>query len=233
MIVWDTETDGLPKPEAVPVNEQPQVIEFAGIKLNDKTLSEEGRLQFYCNPGHPLPDEIVKATHITDEMLKDQPPFVAHLSKLQSFFLGQPTMAAHFLEFDRRMLVFELTRLDMVTKFPWPPKHICTMEVSNYIKGHRLSLADLYIMAAGKADTERVAFKVGQVVFHKSVGKCEILAIKGDKLHVKQMNGKKAVRELDADMFIKRAAFEGAHGAMKDAEELVACVRWLRKEGKL
>ena len=34
MIVFDTETTGLPLPETAPLESQPRIIEFAGIKLD-------------------------------------------------------------------------------------------------------------------------------------------------------------------------------------------------------
>lgn len=45
-IVFDTETTGLLKPESAPLSEQPQIIEFAGIKVDFDTLEEIDRLEF-------------------------------------------------------------------------------------------------------------------------------------------------------------------------------------------
>lgn len=150
MIVWDTETTGLPKPESCPLVEQPQIIELAAIKLDDKTLKEKARMEFLCNPKVPLPEEIKKITHITDNMLRDQPPFISFIPELTDFFLGERTMAAHNLGFDRSLLAFELCRIDMLTKFPWPPHHLCTVEASFGIKNRRLKLVELHEMVTGK-----------------------------------------------------------------------------------
>ena len=39
MIIFDTETTDLVKPGLVPLEDQPHIIEFAGIKLDDFTLN--------------------------------------------------------------------------------------------------------------------------------------------------------------------------------------------------
>jgi DNA polymerase III epsilon subunit-like protein len=39
---------------------------------------------------------------------------------------------------------YELVRLGLHRKFPWPPRHICTVESTMQIKGHRLHLANLH-----------------------------------------------------------------------------------------
>jgi DNA polymerase III epsilon subunit-like protein len=150
MIVFDTETTGLPKPAAVPLIEQPKIIEFAAIKLDDKTLKEVGRMEFLCNPQERLDPFIIKNCHITDEMLADKPPFVYYYPQLVEFFFGTRKMAAHNIGFDRDLLTFELMRLDRMSRFPWPPEHICTVEASYAIKNHRLKLSLLHEIVTGK-----------------------------------------------------------------------------------
>lgn len=153
MIVFDNETTGLSKPIACPLNEQPQIIEFAAIKLDDKSLKERGRMTFLCNPGIPLPAEITKITGLKDKDLADKPPFVNFYPSMADFYLGERFLVAHNLDFDRSMLTFELQRIDKLTQFPWPPKHICTVEKSYYIKNKRLKQTDLYEIAMGKGKT--------------------------------------------------------------------------------
>lgn len=154
MIVYDTETTGLLKPMDVPLEDQPHIIEFAAIKLNDKTLKEEDRFEFLCNPGFALDAIITKITSITDKMLEKEKPFGFYRPKLSAFFLGQVSMAAHNLGFDKGMLYNELLRLDAVTKFPWPPQHFCTVEISKPIKNYRLKLGLLHELATGKPHKE-------------------------------------------------------------------------------
>lgn len=150
MIIFDTETTGFAKGDAVPLKQQPQIIEFAGIKLDPETLEEVERLEFLANPGIKLPSKIVEITGITDDLLKDELPFSASYGKLASFFLGETTLVAHNLDFDRKMMFFELARLGRQLQFPWPPRHICTVEKSYSLHGYRLSLAKLYKEATGE-----------------------------------------------------------------------------------
>lgn len=143
LIVFDLETTGLPKAEGSDLDMQPKIIEFGAIKLTEE-LIEVDRLEFFCNPKHLLDPKITKITGITDDMLKDQKPFIAHLDRLNEFFLGTKRMFAHNLGFDRKILKFELERLDKVTSFPWPYEHTCTVEVGQRVWGKMRKLGDIY-----------------------------------------------------------------------------------------
>lgn len=150
MIVFDTETTGLTMKGNAPLTSQPHIIEFAAIKLNDETLEEVDRIQFLCKPPIELPPEIPKITGLTDEILKDEKPFVQYLETLQKFFFKEWTMVAHNLPFDRNMLIYELKRLNKAPNFPWPPEHICTIEKTYDIEGYRLNLTKLHAKATGE-----------------------------------------------------------------------------------
>jgi DNA polymerase-3 subunit epsilon len=143
LIVFDLETTGLPKAEGSDLDMQPKIIEFGAIKLTEE-LIEVDRLEFFCNPKHMLDPKITKITGITDDMLKDEKPFIAHLDRLNEFFLGTKRMFAHNLGFDRKILKFELERLDKVTSFPWPYEHTCTVEVGQRVWGKMRKLGDIY-----------------------------------------------------------------------------------------
>lgn len=150
MIVFDTETTGLPQKGNAPLESQPHIIEFAGIKLKDDTLEEVERLQFFCKPPVHIEPVITNITGLNDEILKDELPFSAHLLKLQKFFFGEWTMVAHNLPFDRNLFCYELKRIGKGTNFPWPPEHICTVEKSFDINGYRLKLSKLHELATGE-----------------------------------------------------------------------------------
>jgi DNA polymerase-3 subunit alpha (Gram-positive type) len=151
MIVWDTETTGLPQPETAPLKSQPSIIEFAAIKLDDK-LEEVDRITFLCNPRIPLPAKITEITGLTDDDVKGQPPFSHFLPKLQAFFFREGVMVAHNVAFDRSLLRFELMRLDAMTRFPWPMTHICTVEVGKTLMpGYKWpKMTELYRHLFGK-----------------------------------------------------------------------------------
>ncbi len=155
MILFDTETTGLPQPGAVPLNQQPQIIEFAAIKVEDKPpFKIKTELSFLCKIVTPLPDIIIKITKLTDADLVKEKSFAAHYPELVEFFLGERFLVAHNVKFDIDLLRFELLRIGKLLQFPWPPNHICTVQSSLPIKGYRLKLGELYSIATGKEHKE-------------------------------------------------------------------------------
>lgn len=148
MIIFDTETTGLPKAGGT-LNQQPKIIEFAAIKI-DENLEIKGEFEALVNPGEPLDPFIVKLTGITDEKLKDKPPFAGIYLSLCEFFLGETTMLSHNLPFDRDMMRYDLHRLSKVSAFPWPSNHLCSIELTRHLKKKKLKMVDLYKLAFGK-----------------------------------------------------------------------------------
>jgi DNA polymerase III epsilon subunit-like protein len=149
MIVFDTEATGLPKPESVPLQEHAHLVEFAAIKLDSKTLKEKSRLEFMVDPQIVLPDDFVRITKITQDMVAGKPLLVTQYPALVDFFLGEREMVAHNVAYDRYIMLNSLRRLGKETQFPWPPKHICTVEASYGLKNFRLNLSKLHEIATG------------------------------------------------------------------------------------
>lgn len=142
--MFDLETTGLPLAEGADLNLQPRITEFGAIKL-DEDLNEIEVLEFLVNPGIPLDPKITKITGLTDEMLKDQKPFIARLDQVVDFFLGERILVAHNLPFDRAILKFELERVGRILSFPWPPEQICTVEVGETVWNKKRKLGDIYL----------------------------------------------------------------------------------------
>jgi DNA polymerase III epsilon subunit-like protein len=157
MIVLDTESTNLGKPDVVPLDQQPEMIEFAARKLDDGTLEDRGGISFLiCPKLLPLSDLTVKVTGITTDMLQGQPRFAARVPALTQFFLGERTLVAHNAGHDVRLLASELQRLDRLCRFPWPCEHLDTVELTMDLeaprqKSSRLKLGELYCLATGKA----------------------------------------------------------------------------------
>ena len=164
-VVFDTETTGLIDNSAIPLKQQPHIIELTAIKLDLRCLAwrcaeadwpgERDRLLkeapmftslFYHKQ---LPDDTLRITGITQEMVNTAVPFASKVRELQSFFLGTRCMVGHNLSYDRDMLAIELRRLAMEYQFPWPPKHICTVEATETLDGFRLGLNDLHEKLTG------------------------------------------------------------------------------------
>ena len=151
MIVLDTETTGITKPDASPIDKQPQIIELAAIKISDKTLKEQGRFDTLINPQCSLPPIITEITGITDADLQGQPNFADALIGFKEFCLGEKIWVAHNVMFDFNMIRFELERLDQQFNFPYPLRYVCTSEGTKFLNnGSRLKLGALYELLTGK-----------------------------------------------------------------------------------
>jgi DNA polymerase III epsilon subunit-like protein len=150
MIILDTETTGLLKPEAVGAKNQPQIIDFAAVKIDNRTGEEVGRIEFLIHPGCAIPPEITKITGYKDADFVGKPSFATVQPRIAEFFVGERAMLAHNLPFDKGLLYWELVRLDLVTSFPWPSQQLCTAMLSQEEFGKRLKLIDLYERKTGK-----------------------------------------------------------------------------------
>ncbi len=154
MIVFDTETSGLVGNPELPLDQQPEIVEFGAMMLSDIDLTTVRELSLLIKPKRPIiPDK--KGTKITNEMLVDAPSFARVLPRISDFFLGQKFLVGHNLPFDLSMLRLELMRLDRVCRFPWPPEQLCTADISAGIFGERKRLGVLYTHATGKTLGER------------------------------------------------------------------------------
>lgn len=102
-IIFDTETTGLE-------NKVDRVIEIGGIELLNHFPT--GRtFHVYINPGDRKVHPDALAVHgITDEFLKDKPPFAKIVEDLQTFFEGAKWIA-HNANFDMGFINAEFARL--------------------------------------------------------------------------------------------------------------------------
>lgn len=150
MIVLDTETTGLLKLAALGADQQPQIIDFAAVKISDINGDEIDRIEFLVNPGVPLEPIITKITGLVDKDLAGLPPFSHFVPRLAEFFLGERAMIAHNMPFDKGLIYWELARLDLVTSFPWPAQQLCSVQLHIEEFGHRPKLTELYESRMGK-----------------------------------------------------------------------------------
>lgn len=150
MIVFDTETTGLILSSEANLKNQPKIIELYALKIEDSTLEKQDEMHLLIDPGEPLSEEIIRITSISDEMVKGKGLFSSHLRAVSEFWLGERFVCGHNVTFDLDMLEIELRRLGAVTRFPWTPKRICTVEASEHLEGRRLKLTDLHIKLFGE-----------------------------------------------------------------------------------
>lgn len=103
-IAFDTETTGLNPMDG------DRIIEIGAVELINHIPT--GRtFRRLINPGRPVSEATVRITGITDDHLKDQPPF-EHPDIIDAFlsFVGDATLVAHNASFDRGFLNMELDR---------------------------------------------------------------------------------------------------------------------------
>jgi len=143
MIFFDTETTGLIKNAALPLNQQPRIIEIACCKIRPNQEPQYFETTF--RPQVKLEPIITKITGLTEEDLANSPLFYEELENLADFFRGEASMVAHNVSFDFQMLLFELQREKFEYKFPWPTEHIDTIEMAKpFYRGRFMKLQSLY-----------------------------------------------------------------------------------------
>jgi len=148
MIVFDTETTGLDKPALTPIDQQPEIIEVGVVKLDNDTLEEQAAFSVLIRPRVlPLPPKITEITGLRDSDLKDKRPFSAYYLDLADFFCGERTVVGHNIAYDMRMLGYELARLGVTTKFPWPMFHKCTVELNAHRQDRNIDHQRLFAFA--------------------------------------------------------------------------------------
>lgn len=145
MILFDTETTDLLKPDIADLSAQPHIIEVAMIKLDDSTYEEVDRYQALIHPGVPLDEEVHRSiSGLTNADLADSPTFLELYEEVCEFYRGETKWVAHNLGFDRGVLVCELRRIGKEFAFPYPTDQICTVERTRHMKGRRMKLTELY-----------------------------------------------------------------------------------------
>jgi len=140
-LVFDTETTGLIENTLIREQHQPRVIEFFGhiVDADGEVLEE---LEFFCNPGIPIQPIITRITGINNDTVKDAGPFSDHADGVIKLIESADSILAHNLSFDWYITNFEFERCER--KAEWPLIRICTVEETEWFKGHRLKLQDLH-----------------------------------------------------------------------------------------
>lgn len=146
--LFDTETTGLIKNTAIRLENQPHVIELFGLSLGDD-LGEVGVWESLFAHHKPLPEDIKRITGINDEMIKDAPWFYSKAADLKAHIEGHDVVVGHNLTYDMQMVDYEMDRCNL--KVNWPADRICTVEQTEHLKGHRLSLTMLHEFLFGEA----------------------------------------------------------------------------------
>ena len=165
VLVFDNETTGLLRHYSVPLQHQPQCIEFGAALLDVQTGELIREITTLVNPGIPLPEEITKITGLTDADLTDAPSFKDAAPLIREAFEGAVLMIAHNLPFDRTIIELELRRLE-IEDWPWPERSLCTVTAYRAQWGRNPKLPELYAKVLGRplAQTHRAIDDVRALV---------------------------------------------------------------------
>ncbi len=156
-IIFDTETDGLIANRLIPPEKQPHIIEFAywqcilNDEIEDETVGEiVDKRSFLIKPPQPVSEEITKITGITNEILKDAPPFETFAEGIRSAFEWADIRCAHNLTFDEDVTTISFSRAGLSFPFPARQRRICSVEKTEHLFGYRPKLSGLYEFLFGK-----------------------------------------------------------------------------------
>jgi len=145
-LVLDTETTALIKNKLQPLDRQPRIIEFFALSL-DSAGEELDTFSYLFNPGIKIEDKITEITGIKQEMLDDQKPFSSIAQHIIEVIEVHDEIVAHNMSYDKAVIDFEMKRLGK--KVRWP-ELICTVESTEYMKGHRMNLRSLHEFLFGE-----------------------------------------------------------------------------------
>ncbi len=148
IIIFDTETTGLDGPTPTDITRQPYMTEIYAVKLT-KDFKFVSEVEALVRPPIPISEEITRITGITQSDVDIAPPFLVIYDELYDLFEGVNYVVGHNVNFDLRILKYELFRYDFEYKMHWPKNHICTVEASKHYENKRLTLQQLHIYLFG------------------------------------------------------------------------------------
>ena len=153
MVVFDIETTGLSVLNCM-------ITEIGAVKIKGGQVLD--RFNTFVNPEVPIPEEIVKLTGITDEMVADAPLYPEALQAFLSF-VGDDMLIAHNANFD----IGFIRHFAEQAGFPFGNTYMDTLALSRFLnpelKSHKLDVLAKY-------------FELGQFNHHRACDDAEMLA---------------------------------------------------------
>ncbi len=138
IFVFDTETTGFINKKDPNLDNQPQIIQFAGIFWEMKEdeewkyeFIEEKRVDILINPEKPIPFASSEVHHLYDIDVKGKDNFELVSNEILGYINEPDIIIGHNIEYDENMVKLELRRLER--EYEYKPKQvICTMDESTY-----------------------------------------------------------------------------------------------------
>jgi DNA polymerase-3 subunit alpha len=147
ILLLDTETTGLIKNSVQRLDKQPHVIEFYGCLIDDNGTKLE-EVEFLCNPGVGISEEVTKITGLKNSDVNELLTFQHFIGKVSAILKKADVAVAHNMGYDFAVLNFEAERAR--ESLQWPPIRLCTIEATEHLKGYRLSLTALHELLFGE-----------------------------------------------------------------------------------
>lgn len=131
ILVFDTETTGFINKKDPNLENQPYIIQFAGIlwELENGNYTELERKDILINPGIPIPFWASQVHHLYDIDVKNAPKMQETLEEIMNFIAQADVLIGHNIEYDEDMLLLELTRHEKKHLYT-PDQVVCTMKSS-------------------------------------------------------------------------------------------------------
>jgi DNA polymerase III epsilon subunit-like protein len=147
--VADTETTGLPFHRAARLDQQPRIIEIAGVITDGVDVLD--KFECIVNPGVAIEQIITDITGLTNADLADKPAFKDVIPQVAEFFGKADACIFHNASFDRSMFAYDLQRIGLeLDAINWPELTICTVEETMPRYGRRMKLEELYNLHCGE-----------------------------------------------------------------------------------
>ncbi len=153
IVVFDIETTGLSALNC-------KITEIGAVKIRNGQILK--RFNTFVNPEEPIPENIVKLTGITDDMVADAPLYPEALRDFLAF-VGEDMLVAHNANFD----IGFIRHFADLAGLPFPNSYMDTLALSRFInpdlKNHKL-------------DTLAKHYKLGDFNHHRACDDAEMLA---------------------------------------------------------
>ncbi len=162
-VVFDIETTGLSVQNC-------KITEIGAVKIKDGKILD--RFNTFVDPEVPIPEEIVKLTGITDEMVAGAPKVREALEAFFTFIGNDrveegrpyPLLIAHNANFDIGFIRYFADREGLIFRNPYLDTVALSKHLNPTLKNHKL-------------DTIAEAYKLGDFNHHRACDDAEMLAM--------------------------------------------------------